>query len=426
VFDGNLPGVHTIQFTNPATSFFRRLTLDKQAGSGQTVRLASNVLVTDSLVTQNSSELISTAAERVSVQGTYRYSGTGAALIHPFVMEVSVTPAMDSVFPFARRFFPDTLVFLGAGGFVPFANYVGLNSVRQSTTGNVTLFATGTNDTLAGDLVITSGRFVLNNSSIVRKLKTQGTGGLTMTQVGAILTVRDSAIFAGATSAGFLTAGTLRLNGDFVQSAATSTSSFQASGGHVTEFNNTARRSLSMANPGTGAADSRFGRLMLVRAGGPVSVNLLTGVQAAAIVDTSLGVADTLSGTGLSVAADSTGAAGLTGGLRNTVFNGPTLTLSHGTANQALATIVFQNMDPTTTYLSMFRNPSFQVTMNSIQFATPRTSGRYFSGTSAGAGGPGVFSFLTSAAPSFQQALGDYLRLGPTPATVNFNGTPNP
>ena len=409
----------TIFFADPTTSFFHNLSMSKSTSLTRgTVTLLSEVRTSGNVTVSNSTDLRG-PGQRLRVGGvlTATIATTSPTINTLLALEIGLAPTVN-----ISGVTADTIVFNGALANVPVTGF-SYDNVRISTSGTIAV----PNVTLAGDLDVATGTASLagNNIIINGKLRTRGTGTITM-PIGPgapVVTVADSAIFGGGSTAGLLQAGTLRLGGAFFQGGG-NTAAYQANPGHVTEFNNVTRRGISMANPGTGAANSRFGRMALARAGGVVSVDLVTNIQAAAISDTSLGFADTLSGPGLAITADSTSGFGLS----NTVFNGPTLTLSHGTATQSLSTVRFQNMDPTTTFLSMFRNPGFQVTMNTIVFASAHTTGRYFSGTSAAAGGAGVFSFLTSqpVAPGFQAANGDYVRLGPTPATVNWNGVTNP
>ena len=308
----------------------------------------------------------------------------------------------------------DTIVYNGAiASIVPTG--ITFNHVRINTSGTIG----GPTANLAGDLDIATGTFSMGAGTlnIGGKLRTRGTGVLNMFAGAAAPTivVTDSAIFAGAGSSGLLTGGTLRLNGPFVQGGG-SPAAFQATQGHLTQFTAPGRRDVAMADAGTGGGNSRFGRMILGAPGVTASLNLVTNIQVAMFADSST-AADTLSGTGVAITADSTGGTGLF----NTVFNGPTLSLTHGTATNAMNTVRFQNMDPTSTFLALNRNAGFQTTFNSVTFATTPTTGFYASINQLTAGASAVLSFpapVTPASPGTRCQ-----RIGATgPPILNWNG----
>jgi len=428
----NGTGTQTISFANPGAAL-SRFDVVEIAGSGasRNIVLQTNVAVNDSLIMQSGgfigADLVGAGTtQRLTVAGVIRVaSGTTSPRLAPPVLEMSVTPNVDPIGIVGKGVEADTIVFLGSLATMPINSGLHYNHVRVSTTGALAIAS----DTITGDLDIAAGTasFTGGTFQIGGRLRTRATGVLRMQGVATapIVVVTDSAIFAGASTAGVLNDGTLRLLGHFVQ-AGGNTAAFQASAAHVTLFANATRRNITMTNAGTGATNSRFGQLFLDRLVGgvsqAVSVGLQTSIQAGMIRDTGnlAAQADSILGaTGLTVTADSASA-------NNLVFDRAPLTLSSGSAAVVFNNVRFQNMDPTTTFLTMFRNVSIQATMNNINFASVHTSGRYFAANTVGVGGPGIFTFVTSLPVSFTSAALDYSRTGATLPTVNWNGVTNP
>jgi len=412
VFAGSNPGFKDITFANPTTSFFRRLVLDRQAGSGQTVRLMSNVLVTDSLVTRNGTELVSNAAERITVQGTYRYdpSAVNDPMVRPFVLELSVNPFLDSMTaPAAPLFRPDTLVLLGAGGFsLPFSNYTGLRSVRQTTTGNISSSFSDPRDSLAGDLVITSGRFQLtgSGSTVVRKFKTLGTGSLEMNQGGLTLIVRDSAIFAGASSNPFLNAGTIRLEGHFFQAG--DPAAYNGDPPHTVEFAGTSPQTVFFTNPGFTSALSHFPtvRFANTTAGG---VTFLSDVFTHVLEDVTPGTQEQVFGGGFLLTTQGAN-------VDNVLYNNTRLSFLDSFTYTRFDNVTFQSYptNPDILTVALSANPP---TFNGLVFPTVGFSGRYLVANEVG-GGPLLTVTLAGATPG----PGSGLCATTAGATISWNG----
>jgi hypothetical protein len=99
-----------------------------------------------------------------------------------------------------------------------------------------------------GDSLIVKGQGVLEMS-----------GSATTTT----LDVAGNALFNGASTAGLLTGGTLKLRGNLFQGATASVTSFAPSGANVTEFASTGNQTVSFTTPGTGAGGSHFATLRL-------------------------------------------------------------------------------------------------------------------------------------------------------------------
>jgi hypothetical protein len=102
-------------------------------------------------------------------------------------------------------------------------------------------------------------------------LSTEGNGVLRM-NTPAIVQTHD-AVFGGGSTSGLLTAGTLRIDGSFLQSG--DQQSFVATGTHLTIFNSLKEEAIAFTNPG--AETSRFNDLQLDVSG---DITLKTGVFA--------------------------------------------------------------------------------------------------------------------------------------------------
>ena len=128
-----------------------------------------------------------------------------------------------------------------------------------SVSGNLTV--TGT-FTLAGQLVTVGGDF-----------NTTGSGFLIMTDVADTLDVVGAVTFAGATTAGWLAEGLIRVGGNFDQNSGISPLSFAATGSNTVVFTGTVAQSVAIEAPGN--AMSRFANVEFVN---PAGVNFTTDV----------------------------------------------------------------------------------------------------------------------------------------------------
>lgn len=97
--------------------------------------------------------------------------------------------------------------------------------------------------------------------SIAGSLTTIGAGTLRMTSDSADVVVDSDVSFGGGSTAGLLVTGMLFLRGDFTQLG--SPSAFAASASHTTVLQSVAPPTVTFANPGSGAAASHFGHLVL-------------------------------------------------------------------------------------------------------------------------------------------------------------------
>jgi hypothetical protein len=157
-----------------------------------------------------------------------------------------------------------------------------------------------------GGVFVTSGTLKPNNNTLTTtgSLNTQATGTLTMQNAldSVITTGTGSAFFGGGSTVGLLTAGVLKIAGNFVQTAGTSATSFAASGTHKTLLGAGGVKIINFATPGTGAAGSHFANLDVTTATG--GLNLSNDIVAdGALIAQPTGTAPTLTGAGKRVTA---------------------------------------------------------------------------------------------------------------------------
>jgi hypothetical protein len=246
-----------------------------------------------------------------------------------------------------------------------------------------------------GAAVVTSGSLDLNGQAmtVTSNFGTQSTGVLKMQNASGVLTVNGGMVFGGASETGFLTAGVVNIQGDFVQSTG-STTAFAASGTHKVVFNGTSNQNVSFQNPGS--ALSHFQNLEFANTSAS-GVDLLTNAVATGSV-----IAQNVSS--------------------KPVFgNGNTLTVSGLAANGlSLNNVLLVVTAPST--ISQFDNAAFsgyastatQFTISNAGAATPfifnnlvfssvPTTGFYISATDTAPGDGNVFTInLVSPTPAGQ------------------------
>jgi hypothetical protein len=139
----------------------------------------------------------------------------------------------------------------------------------------------------AGNLTVSRGRFILNGHrvDVGQNLAINGsTSTIAMQNPTDSLMVGNAATFAGASTNGLLTAGVLRVSGNFLQSAVSSTLSFAPSGTHKTVLGSASGSTVSIGSPGLGAAGSHFQVLDVTPATGGVSLDV--NMQADSLIST--------------------------------------------------------------------------------------------------------------------------------------------
>ncbi|HKS05532.1 MAG TPA: hypothetical protein VJR92_04390 [Gemmatimonadaceae bacterium] len=410
-FQGAAAGFHTIVFTNPTTSFFRDLILLKPAGSGQEIRLFSNVLVTDSMTVQGGTDLTSSTNQRLQVQGRFIYVGGGGPVVRPFVLELTtIGPALDSTQINLPKFRPDTLVFLGTANYtLPFSNYTALRSVRVATTGIVDMFVGSANDTLGGDLHISSGRFQLNSSTtLVQKLRTTNTGALGMS--GGQITVRDSTIFGGGNVNPNLIGGTIRAMGHFVQTGVNSTSSFNADPPHTVEFAGTSSQNVSFGTGGFGTTLSHFGNLRITNTTG---VNFQSNVLTHVLVDLDPLTQPKVFGNGFTLTAEGVN-------VRNMLFDNTLVSIVDNQPITAFDTVTFQNYPTNPNILTVARSAPITPQFNGMFFPTVGFTGRYIVVNDPNLTTGGTFGLVITQATPVSLPLAQCQRLNGATLSWNF------
>ncbi|HET8771246.1 MAG TPA: hypothetical protein VFM71_09725 [Gemmatimonadaceae bacterium] len=420
----NGAGAQTVSFETPTQSQFFRL--EVSAPTNRTVTLQSDVTVADSLTMLGGAGVTTLVgagnSQRLVVGGFLRMSQqTGSPRLAPPVLQLSRRPALDSIFAATSGIHADTVVYVGSAlTALPLGRPIHYRSLRISTTNVLPVNSnqgTLAADSIVGDLRILSGGLNIQNVGFSPRgivvsgdLETSGTGVLAMQTGGQLLTVDGDARFLGGSTAGLLSAGFLKVKGNFEQGGPNATS-FQASGAHTVEFAGNVIQNVQMATPGAGA--SQFATFTVHQQGfTPSRVNLLSDVQALVVADSSEGVTDEIR---------STVGALLTAGrasVGNTIFDGVRLSLTDGAAFNYMSFPSFQNIDPTTTFLTINLNVGNVANINGLAFVDqPPNPGLYFALL-----GGGTLNF-TNAIPIDETGLaGRYQRTG----TVTWNGVQLP
>jgi Tol biopolymer transport system component len=198
----------------------------------------------------------------------------------------------------------------------------------------------------------------------------QGTGFLNMTDPGGVLDVLGNVLVDGESTSGTLTAGTLRVGGDFTQLNTISAVSFSADPGHVTAFVGTGTQSVFFASPDT--VQSRFGTLRIENtsafgvqfSSNAAAYGQLVSPSPAGGVVRRLG-----GGSGIGLVVRGLDADSL-------IFDGLTLAVDEGALVNRFNAVQFENQDPTATQLFL-RRKADAVTFNALSFLTQPSSGLY-------------------------------------------------
>jgi len=188
------------------------------------------------------------------------------------------------------------LVVLTANGDVDAGSTTGLGTVELAGINGTVLgslpnvIVSGT-ITLAGDVTVNGSMVVIgiqevgdasiapagNTLTITGDFTTDdGTGLLLMGAAADIVNVAGNVTFAGASTDGLMTDGTLVIGGDFAQSSGGAGNGFRPTLSHSTVFTGTAPQSVSFDNPGSSTLASRFHN---VEFAGPSNVTLSTTIN---------------------------------------------------------------------------------------------------------------------------------------------------
>jgi len=179
---------------------------------------------------------------------------------------------------------------VNTNGFVlsAFGDVDGGGGVLDPGTGGVILAGSGKTVTgLLPSVTVTGTVTVLSFLQVTGNLTVQGLGGLDFgTSSGSLVTgnfsttgngivvsgggssmsVEGDVSFSGGSETGKLTAGSLLVDGNFIQTG--SPTSFDAGNSFIVAFSGAAGQSVGFANPGAGPGTSHFGQLQVTNAGG--------------------------------------------------------------------------------------------------------------------------------------------------------------
>jgi hypothetical protein len=318
---------------------------------------------------------------------------------------------------------PTALVALTAGGFVDAQN--------GSIFGGATLRMTGSEVSIRGNLgnVLIEGQSIPNgaiSASGIRiggafgfmsvgdffvsttNLTTEAGGVLGMSGDGGVLQTVN-ATFGGDSTSGNLISGELRILGNFTQLSTTSTTSFDASGTHLTRFLSKDDPSISFQSPGS-VEGSHFNRLQL----DVIDIQLLSNVVATGQLMTSAVAADVI-GNGNTLAVTGLNVDGLT-------LSNAHLSSINGTITR-FDNVVFQDFTGALPQFnfSTLGNPSPFV-FNNIQFDSAAEAGLFLNVFDTGGPELGTDVSLVGATPA-NPVTGCARTASGANASVRWNGT---
>ena len=396
-------GVQTIQFADSVNSFFHDLVLNRPIVD--TVRIGSNVQVTDSAIVSGSTMLTSTLFGALKLPASGVLDVHSGAVLKPWRVEFGTLYADSDFIGGPARILPDTAVFLN-GGTIANGSVYGWRSVRVDS-GSTYSYG----NTYNGGLIISgTGSYALQSGqdSVAGFLRTQGSGHLSLGcgECGALLVVHDSAVFAGGTS-NLTNGSTLRIRGSFVQRA--NATALQADPGSTADFAGTSAQTINFTDPDSTAAGSQFGNLLIsnASAGG---VTLANDVFAMGQLRT----ADTLntrtvfgSSYNLDVHGLSAGGCSLCSGSPKLILNNVSVVVDNGAPIGTFRDVTWVNMpDPTAVFLWVRRGGGLASNYGSISFpnltfpSTPPNPGYYVRADQTDLVSPFMILHLTGTTPS--------------------------
>ena len=264
--------------------------------------------------------------------------------------------------------------------------------------------------TVAGDLFVDADLTVNGQTLQVSGILTVN-ARLIMTNPIDQVFVNNAAIFQGQSSTGTLTAGVLSLLGNFTQSSPTSTTSFNATGTHITRFTNEVTQVITFDNAGPSNFNvldvtNAFGQIVLAS---PVTAN-------SQLVSTSTGFSPTILGNGNPLTVTGLNVNGLT--LDNVLLSSVRGTIT------AFNQVTFNNYAAGATQFSVSQDgPGSPFNFDQLKFNSLPTTGFYISALDLAPADGSVFTvnltnpLPTTGAPFIQSASG---------AVVNWPfGTPS-
>lgn len=231
-----------------------------------------------------------------------------------------------------------------------------------------------------------------------------------MNSPGATLSVRDSAIFGGGSVNPNLNSGTLRIEGNFVQTGANSAASFNADPPHTVEFAGTGAQTVSFGTPGFTPALSHFGNVRFANATTGVTFN--TNVFAHVLQDLTTGTQEKIFGSGFLLTAE-----GLN--VNNVLFDNTRVNVVDNQAITTFTNATFQNYPTNPDILTVARSAPI-VAFGTVVFPTTGFTGRYLVANDPDGAATGALNVtITTATP----ALPGTQCLRQNGALITWNGT---
>ena len=289
--------------------------------------------------------------------------------------------SVAGAFDFAGTYFVDTLILAGANQTLTARDPLGnvRNYINVRVTGTATVIDDAANEAqVNGRLVVDGGTLrvgtILTTTDSARVRVT----GVFETRNGGLLEMRAPlgrlatgfANFAGGSTAGLITAGTLAISGgDFTQAG--NPEAFVASGTHETRFSNEGVQRVTFANPGSGAAASRFQHLRIQQAASS-GLELLSDVVAAGQLRESMSAPALLRAPLATPRTLTTGGASV-GGIE---FDYVRWVLRDGAPVDSTVAIRFDSMPANVTQFDIIRGGG-TVLLQTLDFVTPPSTGLY-------------------------------------------------
>ena len=257
ILNGSAP--QTVSFNTPGVgnSVFQELDLANAAG----VQFLSSLTVAGNLTLTTPLALSDAGTQTLTVLGLLTTPATSSLTLANFTTPTA--PAIGGSYSVGTTTYTAALT----APVLPYTNLV-VSAAAVTPGGNLTttgsLVLTGTGASLpVGPTTLTVGT----------SLTVQSNALLGMTDPASVVNVAGAAVFQGGNESGQLTAGVLRVAGNFTQ-AAGSFQSFQASGTHKVILNGSAAQTVSFNTPGVG--NSVFQDLDLANAAGVQFLSSLT------------------------------------------------------------------------------------------------------------------------------------------------------
>lgn len=239
---GSLSRIQDVEFDNPAGVVF----LSNAAIQGTATIRSGEVTGDHALVSVTiGGALADAAGGRWQVANT-AFTGANPGL--PLRMATNATFAASVVFPAS---------FALTGSLTVQASALAGGALTVS--GNLIVSGAGANLNVNGQTVTVAGN-----------LETGSGGTLTMQHPAGVLAVQGYADFHGGSTGGLLTAGVLRVGGDFFAGGGSEPASFAASGSHKVVFGGAAPQTVYLYGTGDGTTPSRFQDVEFTNAAGVV------------------------------------------------------------------------------------------------------------------------------------------------------------